>query len=318
MTSRNSLLAHKAAMPLIALFCCLLWGSAFPALKTLYAAVGAERAVDRILQAGIRFTLAGCMVLAVSAYTQRKTASIRRALAIPRPALAVVVTIALLQTAVGYTCFYVGLGNTAAVKSSILVTFGNFATVVLAHFFIVGDRIDARKSAGLLLGIIGIIVTNITRLGSMDMSFQWLGEGALITGSLLMSIAAIIIKRKSHMMHPMVLNGWQMLMGGLLLLAGGLLGGGRIQQIHFRTILLIIYLAAVSATAFTLWFMMFKYHSPAKLAIYKFSIPIFGSLLSVLLIPAESMTIEMLGALVLVSLGIVAVNLRRKLPSNTP
>ena len=112
----------------------------------------------------------------------------------------------------------------------------------------------------------------------------------------------------------MVLNGWQLFSGGLVLLIMGGSLGGQMPYITLSSIGLILYLAALSAIAFTLWFMMFAYHSPARLAIFKFSVPIFGSLLSILLIAGEQFTPELIGSLTLVSLGIVAVNLRKRKP----
>ena len=50
---------------LIAFFCCFLWGSASPAIKIAYQLFRIDSAdtASRILLAGSRFTLAGCMTI---------------------------------------------------------------------------------------------------------------------------------------------------------------------------------------------------------------------------------------------------------------
>ncbi len=53
--------------------------------------------------------------------------------------------------------FYAGLERTYASRGTLLVNLLPFIVLVLAHFFIPGDRMSPRKLAGLLLGFSGVV-----------------------------------------------------------------------------------------------------------------------------------------------------------------
>ena len=53
--------------------------------------------------------------------------------------------------------FYAGLERTYASRGTLLVNLLPFIVLVLAHFFIPGDRVSPRKLAGLLLGFSGVV-----------------------------------------------------------------------------------------------------------------------------------------------------------------
>ena len=72
--------------------------------------------------------------------------------------------------------------------------------------------------------------------------------------------------------------------------------------------MLLGYLALLSATAFTVWTMLLKYHPVGKVTVYMFLIPVFGSLLSAIVLQESVFTIRNLCALLLVCAGIATVN----------
>mgnify|MGYP001554126966 FL=1 len=53
--------------------------------------------------------------------------------------------------------FYAGLDRTYASRGTLLINLLPFIVLVLAHFFIPGDRVSPRKLAGLLLGFSGVV-----------------------------------------------------------------------------------------------------------------------------------------------------------------
>lgn len=57
-----------------ALICCALWGSAFPCIKIGYRmfAIGGNDTASQILFAGIRFLLAGLMVILICSFIYKK------------------------------------------------------------------------------------------------------------------------------------------------------------------------------------------------------------------------------------------------------
>ena len=117
MENKSKLSKLYICIPL-ALFCCFLWGSAFPSIKVGYTLlnIGAEDSYSQLLFAGIRFFLAGVMVIAIGSLMQKRVLYPKNRLEFGRVAL-----LSLFQTILQYTLFYIGLAHTSGVKSSILI-----------------------------------------------------------------------------------------------------------------------------------------------------------------------------------------------------
>ena len=99
-----------------AIICCLLWGSAFPCVKIGYRLfeIDTSSAPSLMLFAGTRFSLAGILVIIFGSIQQKK-------FLVPKPKnIWRVLIVALFQTAMQYTFFYIGLANTTGVKSAVL------------------------------------------------------------------------------------------------------------------------------------------------------------------------------------------------------
>lgn len=77
--------------------------------------------------------------------------------------------------------------------------------------------------------------------------------------------------------------------GGLVMVTGGFLGG-QIANVTLPGIAVLVYLALVSSVAFSLWGILLKYHPVSKIAIFGFTNPVFGVLLSTLILREESQT----------------------------
>jgi len=76
----------------------------------------------------------------------------------------------------------------------------------------------------------------------------------------------------------------------------------------FKSFLLLLYLAFISAGGFGIWYSLIRYNRLGYISIYKFITPTAGVLLSALFLPEESITINILFALLLVTLGIILIN----------
>jgi len=69
-------LADRKVVFLLALFCCLLWGSSFPAIKNGYALFGIAPAdvASKLVFAGWRFAIAGVSLVAYAALSGKPAA----------------------------------------------------------------------------------------------------------------------------------------------------------------------------------------------------------------------------------------------------
>ncbi|WP_407312568.1 DMT family transporter [Desulfosporosinus sp. SB140] len=287
----------------IALFCAVLWGSAFPVLKISYAElrIAPDDQAAIIVLAGMRFFLAGLLIFILLIFGIRKSPKVNGKV------FGQLFLLGLLQISLQYYFFYNGLAHTSGMKGAVLSSASIFFVVILAHFVYKDDRMDWRKVIGLITGFAGIIVINSGQNFSLD--FSWQGEGFMILSGIASALGTILAKRISKKVHPFVMTAWQMLMGSLLLIAVGLPGLKPETMIFTnKAVLLLIYSGFLSATAFSLWYAILKYNKAGEISVYKFMTPVSGAFLAVLFIPGERLTQNMFIALVLVALGVIIVN----------
>ncbi|HLR40705.1 MAG TPA: DMT family transporter [Virgibacillus sp.] len=306
----KDVLTKKWIVISIAVFCSILWGSAFPVLKVGYAELQMDPndTVAKIVFAGMRFMLAGLVLLVGILLVNRK------ALLVTRRQVPVLIIFGVVQTALQYFFFYNGLAKTSGMQGAILVSSGTFFTVLLAHFFYRNDRMNWQKTVGLIAGFGGIIVANWGQ--EFKLSFQLTGEGYMILAALTGAIATIMAKEMAVGIHPFALTSWQFIIGsGLMLIIG-------VPQMNAHAMIftplgwgLLIYSAILSAVAFALWYSILKYNKAGEISMYKFITPVSGAILSAMFIPGEKLSLFIVGALALVAVGIIAVNYRRKNPA---
>lgn len=298
----HSLFEKKSVMLLTAMFCCLLWGSAFPGLKLTYQLTGDTNEFQKLWLAGLRFSIAGIGILAF-AKLKLRTKLKPRAKELP-----FILLIALLQTFGSYVFYYIGLGHTTAVKTAVLTSLSAFIVAIMSHFMTKNDRLGWKKVLGLLLGFAGVVMVNVSALSGTVFSFSLLGEGFIVLHSVLIALTMVLMRKHGGKIDVVRLSGWQFLFGGVMLGITGWVGSPGGVQMGAGAIALLIYLAGISAVAFTLWFVLLKYHNATLLEQYKFANPLIGTVLSVLLVPGEHIGPEMIAAVVLVAAGIFIVN----------
>lgn len=302
-------LTNKYWVVIIALFCAALWGSAFPVLKVSYSELGmaSDDRYAMIVLAGIRFLIASLFIFVLIVVGIRRSPKVKTSL------LPQLFVLGLLQISLMYFFFYNGLAHTSGMKGAILSSAGIFFVVVLAHFVYVDDRLDWRKILGLIAGFAGIILINSGKNFTFD--FSWQGEGFMIFSGMVSAFGTILAKRISKEVHPFVLTAWQMLLGSLLLIAVGLPGLKPHAMVFTnKALLLLVYSAFLSATAFSLWYAILKYNKAGEISVYKFMTPVSGAMLSALFIPGERLTLNMFIALALVAVGVIVVNYQRRIP----
>lgn len=309
MQQRKPFLATTSGVLLACLAACLLWGSAFPCVKIGNAlfGIGSADVSSLIAFAGARFTIAGTMVvLGMSVARGRPFVP---ASTDWRP----IVVLCLFQTVLQYLCFYTGLSRSAGITSSIIESANSFFIVLLAALAFRTEALTARKLAGCVLGFAGVVLVNLTP-GSGGLSFG-LGELLILGSTLAGAVSSNLAKRYASAGHdPVLLSGWQFLVGGLLMLVCGLAMGGRIAPADaanpIPAICMLFYLGFISAAAYSLWSSALAVNPASRVAVFGFMNPVFGAALSALLLGEGSLIDPALAvaALVLVSLGIVVVN----------
>lgn len=301
----NKHLTRTPVVILLAVLCCALWGSAFPSIKTGYKLFSIESSETnkQLLFAGMRFFLAGIMVIIAGSISGKKILWPKKRLTLQR-----ILILALIQTVAQYFFFYVGLANTTGSKAAIVEAMNVFFSVLVSGYIFHMEKVTFKKISGCIIGFIGVVLVNINS-GGMDSGLKFTGEGFILLSTLAYAFSSVVIKYYSKDEDPVLLSGWQFTVGGLILMASGLLMGGRITIPSVAALGMLIYLALISAVAYTIWSLLLKYNSVSRVSVFGFSNPVFGVLLSALILnDKDSLGISCLLALILVSIGIVIVN----------
>ena len=303
--TQGSIWTNKYFVALMAVIACILWGSAFPVLKMTYAELQltVSDVSTRMLIAGARFFLAGLMVFALQGLI------LGHSVKVPRASLLPLFLLGLAQTGLQYFFFYNGVAAVSGIKGAILNSVGNFLVVILAHFIYTNDRLNPGKVLGLVAGFGGIILVNWQPNAAIGWQLSLRGEGFLIFAGLTSAMGTFWAKHLGKTLNPVVISAYQLTLGSLLLLVLGipsLLGSGLTPTPLFWV--LFIYSAFLSATAFSIWYMLLKHNKAGEVTFYRFVIPISGTILSALFLPGEQFTLSLLAALLLVAGGIGAVN----------
>jgi drug/metabolite transporter (DMT)-like permease len=298
--------SNRRVVFLLASFCCLLWGSAYPAIKSGYAlfAIAANDIPSKMLFAGYRFVFAGLLLLLIAVLTRRPFFrldwnNLRR-----------ITTLGLTQTSIQYVFFYVGLAYTTGVKGSIMNATGTFFSVLMAHFIYHNDRLSVNKAFGCVVGFAGVMVVNFNK-DLLDFNFTLFGEGFVVIAAFVLSAATIYGKRISQKMDSVVLTGYQLAIGGAALIAAGYATGGTLSGFTFKSSALLFYMVLLSSASFALWTTLLKYNRVGMVTVFNFLIPVFGAVLSAIFLGESILEWKNMLALVLVCSGIWLVTKER-------
>ena len=167
MEQTKTILKKTWVVAALACVCCLLWGSAIPLIKTGYRLMQMDSAdtASQIVFAGVRFALAGILVLIFASLRERKV------LLPDRTVLKYAVPVCMAQTVCQYFFFYIGVAHTSGVKGAIITGLGNFIAILLSCLVFHKEKMTGRKMLGCILGFAGVVVINLMG-NSLDAGFR--------------------------------------------------------------------------------------------------------------------------------------------------
>ena len=178
---------------------------------------------------------------------------------------------------------------------------------LMAHFGLPGERISRIKAAGLALAFAG------TAWAILDRSA---GSGGSLLGDLCAVAAAVawaataFIARKPTMakVGPEMQLFWMVLVSSPILLAASLFFGPFVRDLQPLHIVLLLFQAGVVvAGGFIAWLWLLAAYPAATVASFSFLTPIFALTLGAAVF-SEPLDRSVLGAAVLVTLGIILIN----------
>ncbi len=225
----------------------LIWGATWVFIKVGLADL------PPFLFAGIRFSVAIVPLLALV-----------RARRIPLPKKrsdwVLTVVTGLLGFTAGYGLVFWGEEHIPAGLTAILFTTYPLFGQVFAHFLVKDEPFTLRRLAGVLLGIVGVVVIFGDQL-ALGAHGGALGSLSVVAAAACAALSSVLVKARGGHLDPAFLTLGQMVAGtGPLLLVGVLVEGNPLS-LHWTPMALVslAYLAFVgSSLAFVLWYWLIR------------------------------------------------------------
>jgi drug/metabolite transporter (DMT)-like permease len=269
----------------------VIWSSTWVAIK-----IGLEDA-PALLGAGVRFALAGVLLLGWAALRRRPLQTDRL--------LALI--LGLLPFAFCYGLVYWGEQYIPSGLTAVLFGVMPLYTAILASFLLHDEPLRARTLFGVALALGGLTLAfaESLELGSEDKAA--LGAIAVVLSPLGAALGNVALKRRAQELDAIVLNGWGMLVGGALLLAlSGATEDWGDAAWGAKAIGSILYLAVVgSAVAFVTLTVLLREMSAQASSFIALMIP-FGALAFGALLYDEAITAQAIAGAALVVAGLLA------------
>jgi len=213
--------------------------------------------------------------------------------------------------AVEFVFLFLALDYTTVARVSIFFYSMPIWMTIGAHLFLPDERITPQKMLGLSLSMIGV---------AWAFADRGAGGGSII-GDILCTIGAMcwaaigLIARVSKMNRavPEMQLLYQLSVSAVILLPLSLLFGPLIRDLQpIHVPLFMIMAIGVVSIGFLSWFKILSIYPASEMASYSFLAPVFGVIFGWLFLD-EKIGVTIIGALTLVSLGIVLINRKPKI-----
>jgi len=212
-----------------------------------------------------------------------------------------------------FACIYFGMLYTDASRSVIFIYLSPFVVAVGAHFFLKGDRLTSLKTLGLFLAFMGIVFVFYGRPKTAEASMLK-GDLLEIAAAFLWGATTLYIKRfMAEKVHPINTFLYQLFFSiPILFIMSFILEPKWVYKIDPYIVGSIVYQSVIIAfMSYFVWFKLIHKYSVSRLSAFTFFTPVFGVLFGILFLK-EELTLSLMVALPLVSIGIFFVNWRTK------
>jgi len=298
MKPSNNELSFSAA--LFTVFLCIIFGANYVAVKIGLAGMGV------FTSAALRFTIAASAIALWAKLTGRSFL-LKKGQAHQISILTIIFTVQL-------SLFYFGISRTSATHATLISNFLPFFILFLAHFFIPGDRITLRKTAGILLGFSGIVLIFLEK--EQGASEFKTGDIIILTVSFIWACNTVYVKRIINDFHSFHLVLYPIIFSVPFLFIEAFLWDEKMLfNLNFMILASLFYQSIVTASfGFVAWNNLLKNYGATALHSFIFIIPISGVFFGGLLL-YEPITYQIISALILIASGILVVQLK---PAVTP
>lgn len=300
---KDFFIKNKVGVFLTSLFCTVCWGLCYPLIKLNqnYFSVESTDIFSQFFLAGVRMTFSGILIFIICFIT--------KSFCLPeKKQWTGVIFITLFQTIIHYALTYLGQGMTDGSKTPILKEISAFFIILIMNFVSKDDKLTLNKIIGCLLGFSGVVIINLS--GGFNFNIQP-GDIIIIGAALSNAIGQVFLKfSSSSARSPFTIVAFSHFTGGLIMLLIGIIGGGKLIATGTASYFLLIAIVFTTAIPYMLWSQLYKYNKASIMSVYCLMTPMFGMLFTSLFFGNSNVfSLYSVGALVLISLGILCVNL---------
>jgi len=205
---------------------------------------------------------------------------------------------------------FVGLEYTLASRGYVLLYIAPFIAAIGAHFFLAGDRLNVWKTVGLLSAFCGVVVLFMKDVSSF--SFEALPGDILflIAGASWGATTVYIKKYLVRQTEPLQILFYQLFFSApFLLIISISMEDAVLWSVSFTLFFSLLYQCIIVAfLSYLVWFVLVSRYPVSLMHAFSFFTPVFGVLFSGILILGETISPNLVMALILVSIGMVLVN----------
>ena len=162
----------------------------------------------------------------------------------------------------------------AAVLQATIPGFG----LLFAHLHLPAERLSAGRVLGALVGFAGVGVIFFHELHVTGALALW-GSAAVVLGAATVAWGNVLVKARGGGFDPLVLAGWQMVMGLVPLLLAGWWTEGRPWEMRWTPAAVgcLVYLAVIgSCVAFSLYYWLVRHMAVTRIMTIALVTPVFA------------------------------------------
>jgi drug/metabolite transporter (DMT)-like permease len=230
--------------------------------------------------------------------------------------LRLVLLVGLLQTIINYGIFFVAMQFISGALGAILMGAFPLIAAIISHFSMKNDRMSVRSVLSLAVGMVGIVIISISREPWTAAGLRELiGVVLILVTSVSSTLSNILVAKDKKGINPIILNSSQMFIGGtVILLLSVIFEGIPSFVLPLKFYLSLLWLAFISAIGFSIWYLLLKRPgvTVSGLNIWMFIVPVFGAVLSWILIPEEHPTLFSILGMSCVAVSLVTYNRIKK------
>ena len=272
-----------------------IWGSAFMFIKISAVEFGP------ILLVTLRLLIAGLVFMPLLLKKQNRLQF--------KPYLPSILIIAVVSNALPFTLFaFASLGATSNMLGILNGTTA-FLTTIIAYFWL-KEFISSKQIAGLFLGFIGVVILVNPANGSSTI----LASMCALVGSLCYAFNGNYLQKYHQNSNKIVLIGWSMLFGGLLMLPLAVFNLPN-QMPNFNSFLALLWLAVVSTgIGYLAYVRLIDRIGAVKTSTLTYLLPVFSIIWGAIFLN-ENITLIIFGGFMFVMMGMYFANSVKK-PKN--